>query len=143
MNDKPVKAILDISSPVIVISEALMKELGLKVTGSSNLKVQTIANEKTKIIRKISNAPLVIVNIKTPIDIHVIKSDRKTLLVGIDWMEKYKADILLTKKIMAMEIDGQQYQTPITQKHRDVGLFYFELEEMYDEYNTSFLEIPE
>ena len=58
-------------------------------------------------------------------------------------MEKYKADILLIKKIMAMEIDGQQYQTPITRKHRDVKLFYFKLEEMYDEYNTSFLEIPE
>src|ERR1043165_7385764 len=58
-------------------------------------------------------------------------------------MEKYKADILLTKKIIVMEIDGQQYQTPIIRKHRDVGLFYFEFEKMYDEYNTSFLKILE
>ena len=84
MNDKPVKAVSDTGSPVTVISEALMKELELKVTGSSNLEVQTIANEKTKIIGKISNTPLAIVNIKAPIDIHVVKSNRKTLLIGTD-----------------------------------------------------------
>ena len=39
MNDKSVKAVPDTGSPVTVISEALIKELRLKVTGSSNLEV--------------------------------------------------------------------------------------------------------
>ena len=57
MNDKLIKTVSDTGSLVIVISEALMKELKLKVTGFSNLKVQTIANEKLKLLEKLAMLP--------------------------------------------------------------------------------------
>src|SRR6266545_2007859 len=75
--------------------------------------IVAVDQAKKKVIGFIRGALLVIADARVPVDLMVIDAPRAALLVGTDWLRKYSADLLFSKKRLVFESRGQKLSTPI------------------------------
>src|SRR6266540_284993 len=68
---------------------------------------------KKKVIGFVRGAPLAIVDVRIPVDLMVIDASRAALLVGTDWLRRYSADFLFSKKRLVFKSRRQKLNTPI------------------------------
>ena len=75
--------------------------------------IVAVDQAKKKVISFVRGAPLVIADARVSIDLMVIDVPRAALLVGTDWLRRYSADLLFSKKKLVFESRGQKLSIPI------------------------------
>ena len=75
--------------------------------------IVAVDQAKKKVISFVRGAPLAIADAKVLVDLMVIDASRAALLVGTDWLRRYSADLLFSKKRLVFESRGQKLSTPI------------------------------
>jgi len=61
----------------------------------------------------VDNMPIVIAEAQTCIPLQVINSALKTLLLGIDWLDKYKADVLSSTRKLRFVSQGKTIEVDV------------------------------
>src|SRR6266542_7152641 len=87
-------AILDTGVCMSVVTKLLAVALGLKWKPFARKNVIAVDGKLQTAIGVVDNIPVVIAEAQTCIPLQVINSASKTLLLGTDWLDKYKADVL-------------------------------------------------
>ena len=75
--------------------------------------IVAVDQARKKVLGFVRGAPLAIADVRVPIDLMVIDAPRAALLVGTDWLRRYSADLLFSKKRLVFESRGQKLSTPI------------------------------
>jgi len=75
--------------------------------------IVAVDQAKKKVLGFVREAPLVIADARVPVDLMVIDAPRAALLVSTDWLRRYLADLLFSKKRLVFESRGQKLSTPI------------------------------
>src|SRR6266540_3571370 len=89
-------------------------KLGLKWAKlEKELNIVTIDGKKSPSIRIVENAGLKILDMKVPINIHIVNSTKEELLLGSNWFAKYKADLILSKNLLKFQAEGKKFQVKI------------------------------
>ena len=70
--------------------------------------IVAIDQAKRKVISFIRGALLAIADVRISVNLMVIDVPKAALLVGIDWLRKYSADLLFSKKRLVFESRGQK-----------------------------------
>src|SRR6266498_3451154 len=109
----PVKAIVDSGASVSIITLPIVKQLRLQMSSADGSNIVAVDQVKRKVIGFIRGAPLAIADARVPVDLMVIDAPRAALLVGTDWLRRYSADLLFSKKRLVFESRGQKLSTPI------------------------------
>ncbi len=73
----------------------------------------TIDEKKSLSIKVVENAGLKILDIRVPINIHIIDSTKEELLLGSNWFAKYKADLILSENLLKFQAEGKKFQVKI------------------------------
>ncbi len=97
-----------------VCTKLLAIKLGLKwVKLEKELNMVTIDGKKSPSIRIVENAGLKILDVKVPINIHIVDSTKEELLLGSNWFAKYKADLILSENLLKFQAEGKKFQVKI------------------------------
>src|SRR6266498_4623873 len=75
--------------------------------------IVAVDQAKKKVISFVRGALLAIADVRVPVDLMVIDASRAALLVGTDWLRRYSADLLFSKKRLVFENKGQKFSIPI------------------------------
>ena len=117
----PWKAIADSGAATSVITEPLARALGLKRTKNSTISVVGIDGKNNGVLGEIENVPIAIMDAFVPINLQIVPSENKILLLGIDWLRKYNARMSFVEKAENITIEylGRDVTIPIeiTQAH--------------------------
>ena len=73
----------------------------------------TIDGKKSPSIGIVENAGLRILDIKVPINIHIVDSTKEKLLLGSNWFAKYKADLILSENLLKFQAKSKKFQVKI------------------------------
>ncbi len=73
----------------------------------------TINGKKSPSIGIVENARLKILDVKVPINIHIMDSTKEELLLGLNWFAKYKADLILSENLLKFQAEGKKFQVKI------------------------------
>ncbi len=87
-------AILDTGACMSVVTKPLAVTLGLKWKLSTQKDVIAVDGKSQAAVGVVDNISVVIAKAQIFIPLQVINSASKTLLLGTDWLDKYKADVL-------------------------------------------------
>src|SRR6266542_3276395 len=87
-------AILDMEACMSVVTKPLAVTLGLRWKPSTRTDVIVVDGKPQAVVGVVDNIPVVIAEAQTFIPLQVINSASKTLLLGTDWLDKYKTDVL-------------------------------------------------
>src|SRR6266542_3377689 len=83
------------------------------MSSADSSSIVAVDQVKKKVIGFVREAPLAIADAKVPVDLIVIDAPRAALLVGTDWLRRYLADLLFSKKRLVFESKGQKLSIPI------------------------------
>ena len=97
IEDVEIDAIIDTGAAISAITRSLMEELGYKIDQSSNVVINTADGTRSRSLGKILDMELTLNGINTSIDVQVIESKDRTLILGNDWLQKVKARIDMDK----------------------------------------------
>ena len=75
--------------------------------------IVAVDQAKKKVICFVWEASLAIADARIPVDLIVIDAPRAALLVGTDWLRRYSANLLFSKKRLVFKSRGQKLSTPI------------------------------
>ena len=70
----------------------------MKADTKSSISIVGIDGQDKAVLEAISNAPLAIQDAFVPIDLQIVPSKSKILLLGVDWLRKYNARISFEQK---------------------------------------------
>jgi len=87
-----VKAIVDNRVSISIIILPIVKQLRLAISVADGISIS--------FIRGVSFA---IADAKVPVNLMIIDVLRATLLIGTDWLRRYSADLLFSKKKLVFE----------------------------------------
>ncbi len=88
----------DTGAQISVCTKPLAVKLGLKwEKPKDDLQMVTINGQKSLAVRIIENANLRILDAQVLINIHIVDSNKEELLIGSNWLVKYKVDFILSK----------------------------------------------
>ena len=117
----PWKVIADSGAATSVITEPLAAALKLKRTKDSTISVVGIDGNNNGVLGEIENVPIAIMDAFVPINLQIVPSKNKILLLGIDWLRKYNARMSFVEKAENITIEylGRDVTIPIeiTQAH--------------------------
>ncbi len=65
----------------------------------------------------VKDAPLSIQDIRVPVNLLVIEASEDNLLLGMDWIDRYQADLSFHKKELRFRCKGQDFITLIEKSH--------------------------
>src|SRR3989337_2382211 len=97
-----------------MITESLTKLLNLKWDTDKRSKIKTINGAKNVTLGTLIQANLKVAGQLTPIDIQVIKSEDQELLIGANWLLKYKANLMLDDEKVTFKVDGKPIEIKLT-----------------------------
>src|SRR6266540_3001531 len=75
--------------------------------------IVAVDQAKKKVIGFVRGALLAIADVRVPVNLMVIDAPRAALLVGTDWLRRYSADLLFSRKRLVFESRGQKLSTLI------------------------------
>src|SRR6266540_2091064 len=104
----PVNAIVDSGASVSIITLPIVKQLRLQMSPADGISIVAVDQAKKKVLGFVRGAPLAIADARVPVDLMVIDASRAALLVGTDWLKRYSADLLFSKKRLVFESRGQK-----------------------------------
>ena len=110
----PVIAVLDSGAAVSIITNKLMKKIGLKIKDSSNVFVVTANGTKTRALGKIPDLQIALQTLAVPITLQVIESSEDTLLLGTDWFHKTNANLNFGTNTIKLQYEDKVVTIPIT-----------------------------
>src|SRR6266540_2169314 len=90
--------------------------------------IVAVDQAKKKILGFVQGALLVIADARVSVDLIVINAPRAALLVGTDWLRRYSADLLFSKKRLVFESKEQKLSIPI-EYNQPIGSLNHKLEE--------------
>ncbi len=73
----------------------------------------TIDEKKSLSIEIVENAGLKILDVRVPINIHIVDSTKEKLLLGSNQFTKYKADLILSENLLKFQAKGKKFQVKI------------------------------
>src|SRR6266540_6051809 len=104
----------DTEAQISVCTKPLTIKLELKWAKlDKELNMVTIDGKKSPSIGIVENAGLKILDIKVPINIHIVDSTKEELLLGSNWFAKYKADLILSENLLKFQVEGKKFQVKI------------------------------
>ena len=133
INNTSIKAIVDTGAATSAISRRLLKEVGYDINKSSTMICVTVDGTKTASLGK-STIKVEIDEIITDIDVEVINSQDRTLIIGNDFLKEWKANIDFETHTMKLIKQGYEIFIPIEYiKHNKIRFETPPLDEEYDE----------
>ncbi len=96
-----------------VITKPLAIILGLKQKPSIRNNVIAVDGKSQTVVKVMNRVPVVIAEAQTFISLQVINSASKTLLLGTDWLDKYKADILSSIRKLRFVSQGKTIEVDV------------------------------
>ncbi len=109
----PMKAVLDTGANVSIITLPVVKKLRLTMGLLDGSKIIAVDQTKKNVIGIVNNAPLSVQDARVPVNLLVIEAPEDNLLLGMDWMDRYQADLSFYKKELRFRCKGQDFITPI------------------------------
>src|SRR6266542_1919920 len=106
-------AILDTGACMSVVTKPLAVVLGLKWKPSTRMDVIAVDGKPQAAVGVVDGIPVVIVEVQTFISLQVINSASKTLLLGTDWLDKYKADVLSSMRKLRFVSQGKTIEVDV------------------------------
>ncbi len=92
-------------------------------------KIIAVDQTKKNVIGIVRDALLSIQNARVPVNLLVINAFEDNLLLGIDWMDWYQADLSFYKKELRFWCKGQDFITPIEKNWISFTSLNYDLEE--------------
>src|SRR6266498_4792610 len=100
-------AIIDSGAGTSVITKPLAVALGLGWKPTNRRDMVTIDGQKQGIIGELDEVDVYIADARTTIKMYMMGSTTKTLLLEVNWITKYKADILESTKKLRFVYQGK------------------------------------
>ncbi len=94
IKENAILIILDTEACMSVVTKPLVVALGLRWKPSTRNDVIAVDGKPQAAVGVVNGIPVVITEAQTFILLQVINSASKILLLGTDWLDKYKADVL-------------------------------------------------
>jgi hypothetical protein len=110
VNGQLVKAIPDSGAALSVISKKLADQLNVKISNAGEAGLSALGNPLT-VIGVVANAPISIATAKIPIDLRVVNTSEETLLLGMDWFQKYNVNLNTPAKELTFKSQGNSFKT--------------------------------
>jgi len=73
----------------------------------------TVNGQKSPTLGIVENVQLKIMDALVLINIHIVNSTKKELLIESNWFSKYKADLILTENKLKFEAQGRKFEVKI------------------------------
>src|SRR6266540_438 len=73
----------------------------------------TIDGQKSPTLGIVENAQLKIMDALVPINLHIVDSTKKELLIELNWFSKYKADLILIENKLKFEAQERKFEAKI------------------------------
>src|SRR6266542_6618026 len=103
----------------------------------------TIDGQKQGIIGKLDEIDVCIADVRTTIKMYMVRSTTKTLLLGINWITKYKADILGSTKKLRFVYQGKLMEVDLFTQRPPAVIYHISEDHSIDEYESIFTTIFE
>ena len=113
VKDHLVKAIINSGASVFIIILPIVKQLQLAIIVIDGSNIVAVDQVKKKVIGFVKGAFLAIADARVLVDLIFIDALRVALLVGTDWLKRYLANLLFSKKRFNFRSKGQKLSTPI------------------------------
>jgi len=110
----PVVAILDSGAAVSIITNKLIKKLGLEPDTSSKTVVITANGTRTRALGQITKLRISIQNMLVPVTLQVIESREETLLLETNWLHQMKAKWDFNSRQLQIQYQGRTIQIETT-----------------------------
>jgi len=92
----------------------LVVKLGLKWEKPKNdLQMVIINGQKSLMVGIMENANFRILDTQVLINIHIIDSNKEELLIGSNWIAKYKADLILSENKLKFQTQERKFEVKI------------------------------
>src|SRR6266542_656239 len=106
-------AILDTGACMSVVTKLLAVALGLRWKLSTRNDIIAVDSKPQAAVEVVDGIPVVITEAQTHIPLQVINSASKTLLLGTDWLDKYKADVLSSTRKLRFVSQGKTIEVDV------------------------------
>jgi len=113
IKENVILAILDTGACMSVVTKPLAVVLGLRWKPSIRTDVIAVDGKPQAAVGVVNNIPVVIVKVQTYILLQVINSASKILLLGTDWLDKYKADVLSNTRKLRFVSQGKTIEVDV------------------------------
>src|SRR6266498_200068 len=105
--------ILDTGACMSVVTKLLAVALGLRWKPSTRTDVIAVVGKPQAAVGVVDGIPVVIAEAQTYIPLQVINSASKILLLGTDWLDKYKADVLSSTRKLRFVSQGKTIKVDV------------------------------
>ena len=109
----PIDLILDTGASGCVVSHEFLKKWNIKIQRKSEVAMTDITGTVNHPLGAIDNFPITVDKLTIPADVDVTPAQTYSVIVGMDWLNKIKANLDLKKNIMTFEWNGQKGQANI------------------------------
>lgn len=106
------KIIIDSGAATNILTKGLQEELDIKILGSSRARF-TIANGKTVPALGKSIVEIELEGLKIPVQVEIIDSRKKDLLLGTEFLVETKGILDFDEKELKIEYEDKEVRTPI------------------------------
>ena len=96
-----------------VVTKPLAVTLGLRWKPSTRTDIIAVDGKPQAAVGVVDGIPVVIADAQTYIPLQVINSASKTLLLGTDWLDKYKADVLSSTRKLRFVSQGKTIEVDV------------------------------
>ncbi len=96
-----------------VVIKPLAVTLGLRWKPSIRNDVIAVDGKPQAAVGVVDSIPVIIAEAQTFIPLQVINSASKTLLLGTDWLDKYKADVLSSTRKLRFMFQGKTIEVDV------------------------------
>ena len=142
INDKEIYAVIDTGAATNLITNRLQKELGLKIIDKSDM-IFIMANGKRSAALGKIRVKMEIKGRKIPMELQVIESQKKDLLIGMETFLWLEANLDFKRKEMKLVWNNKEIVTKILCTKRELDDEIKRIKELgneeeeYEEYNES------
>ena len=109
----PIDLILDTGASGCVVSHEFLKKWNIKIQRKSEVAMTDITGTVNHPLGAIDNFPITVDKLTIPADVDVTPAQTYSVIVGMDWLNKIKANLDLKKNIMTFKWNGQKGQANI------------------------------
>src|ERR1043165_8226798 len=109
-----IQMMIDTGAELTVCTKPLAKKLGLDYRKDKAIELITVDGKKNKTCGVAEEASIKIADAAVLMNIHIADSKDKAFLIGGDWLNRYQADILYSKKEITFRAQGRKFTVKLT-----------------------------
>jgi len=114
LNDQLITVIIDTGAATSIISKKLMKKYDYKIDQPSNLIIVTANGSRVRSLGQISALPLEVKRQEIPTPVQVLESTDEILILGSDWLKRFRANVDYDHDILSIRTKGQLIKVPFS-----------------------------